>query len=888
MLLFAFYASTHMVAAGDTWVALACGRHFDQHGVDNVEPFSFNSHPAGPSDETLAKWPAWTHGIIRHWHPTGWINQNWLTHLTYYKLASWFGSDGAFNYNALVVWKFALYTLTVFCAFAIGRTIGAGWFLSAAAACLAMMIGRSFFDIRPAGYSNLLAPAFVLVLALATYRHWRYIWLLVPLVVFWANVHGGYIYAFIMLVPFIGVHLLLRLPRRWTFSLGCVGLWLVLYMMSYKFLTNNYFVEYQQYLNPQFEPVSLVGSLLVTWVVLSAVSIGLAAWRKVSNAPFYLYHVIAGFVFFAALLSRYLVRISPQANLNPAFRKLLEYQVSSSQFSFLMLAIVALLLILAMAFKKERFIVLPVRGLFHTVGAAAAAFIAMVIFNPYHLTNLTHTFEISVSKHAESWRQVNEWKPAFDWMDKLSSAPNPVGDEEWFLVFCILSAVAVTGWLIVYLAMRPRPEAARKSWKASVGDEAAAAAQWPRVDLAIILISLLTIYMAVQSRRFIALAGSTSAPAIFLLIRQIGQMITARHPQVSARALESVRPWKTLGCCAVAAILLPLGVFWGLRFYRVYLAPWPSEHQYASVFMRMTASHLKPFEVCRFINDNQLTGRMFNHWTEGGALAFGQTPDPETGEIPLKLFMDGRAQAAYNHSTFILWNEISNGGPPAKSLLQRGKKVTEWSVEDFRSVGEWIDNQLKTRDVWVTVMPVSQDQPDSIFLRSLRSLPNWKTAYTDRVQRLLVDTDSPQGKQLIRNVLDGTATFPDKMSESLTRTNAIIENNSVQQMDSLYTIARQGVDAFPHPATLIALSRVSGVPAYRDKVTEDMKNYVADFDRNWKSYLAQDGFLYRLSSAEVASTYLARRDDPSARAKWEQEAGRYGNLPQELKLNRVW
>ena len=44
MLVFAFHASTHMVAAGDTWVAMACGRHFVNHGVDTIEPFSANSH----------------------------------------------------------------------------------------------------------------------------------------------------------------------------------------------------------------------------------------------------------------------------------------------------------------------------------------------------------------------------------------------------------------------------------------------------------------------------------------------------------------------------------------------------------------------------------------------------------------------------------------------------------------------------------------------------------------------------------------------------------------------------------------------------------------------------------------------------------------------------
>ena len=44
MLIFAFHSSTHMVGAGDTWVAMTCGRHFINHGVDTVEPFSANSH----------------------------------------------------------------------------------------------------------------------------------------------------------------------------------------------------------------------------------------------------------------------------------------------------------------------------------------------------------------------------------------------------------------------------------------------------------------------------------------------------------------------------------------------------------------------------------------------------------------------------------------------------------------------------------------------------------------------------------------------------------------------------------------------------------------------------------------------------------------------------
>ncbi len=94
MLIFTFHACTHMVAAGDTWVAMACGRHFVNHGVNTIEPFSDNSHKAGPTEAEIQTWPSWAQWItnkvgietVKKWHPTGWIDQNWLTHVMFYKL----------------------------------------------------------------------------------------------------------------------------------------------------------------------------------------------------------------------------------------------------------------------------------------------------------------------------------------------------------------------------------------------------------------------------------------------------------------------------------------------------------------------------------------------------------------------------------------------------------------------------------------------------------------------------------------------------------------------------------------------------------------------------------------------------------------------------------
>ena len=258
MLIFAFHASTHMVGAGDTWVAMACGRHFVNRAkavktvlpfyVDTNEPFSANSHKPGPTPEEIKTWPKWAQWLtdkvgletVKYWHPTGWINQNWLTHVIFYSLIpqSTYADGLSFTSNALVYWKFAIYILAVICVYYTGRLLGAHPVLCAVFACFAMFVGRSFFDVRPAGFSNLLVAVFLLILVLTTHRNLLYIWLIVPLTVFWCNVHGGYIYAFIVLVPFTMWHLIMILPRRWTVSLYSILAWVVLYAMAYKFLNH--------------------------------------------------------------------------------------------------------------------------------------------------------------------------------------------------------------------------------------------------------------------------------------------------------------------------------------------------------------------------------------------------------------------------------------------------------------------------------------------------------------------------------------------------------------------------------------------------------------------------------------------------------------------------
>jgi hypothetical protein len=882
LVLFALYASTHMVAAGDTWVALACGRHFAHHGVDTVEPFSFNSHPAGPTDEQLAAWPEWTHGMIRFWHPTGWINQNWLTHLSFYKLVTWFGSEDNPNYDMLVYWKFALFGAAVFVVFALGKVLGAGDFLSMTAACFAMVVGRSFYDIRPACYSNLLVPLFILLLALSTYKHSKYIWLMVPLIIFWANVHGGYIYAYMMLAPFLAVHILLNLPRRWTLALGLSGLWMVLYLLFYKFHQNTYYAELVRALNLSVDKVGFVNGFLGTGVFLAAVSLLLAAVPRIPAGLFYAFHAAAALVYPVVLLTGMSLKVP--SGVNPQYLRILNHSMTAGLIGFLLLLLLGVLIVVLLAIRKERFVRISNRTLGRIIAAGGVSFLAMILFNPFRLTNLTHTFEISISEHAASWRSVNEWRPAFDWMDPTTERANPVGDEEAFAVMCVIGLVVFIPWAVLQM-LKPALRPVRKGPRQTTFPDDPSETGWPRIDIALILVGALTIYMAVQSRRFIALAGPSASPVLAMFAFQIGQMFTARRNWKTTQTLQPSLPpllWQKYVWLATTGLLVVLGTYWGWKYYRVYLGPWPADDVRNSVFMRMTDSNKKPFEVCQFINANKLTGRIFNFWTEGGGLVFGQTPDPETGKTPLQHFMDGRAQAAFDHDTFKLWQHIHAGGPIAEQILRTGQTP---NADEIKQIGRWLSDELKSRQVWIALMPKAQS--DSTFMRALLATSNWKTAFIDDMQHLMVDSDSQPGRQLIADIFEGRAVFPDEFSKNMTLLRLTFETNDPRHVMNVFDYAQAAFRTHPYPSAMIGLVQVSRAPAFRDRANQAIRDYLEAFLADREELARRSGYLQRLASADIAARHLAYVN-PEEKTKMDSLSKSFGQESAEMQNRHMW
>jgi hypothetical protein len=316
----------------------------------------------------------------------------------------------------------------------------------------------------------------------------------------------------------------------------------------------------------------------------------------------------------------------------------------------------------------------------------------------------------------------------------------------------------------------------------------------------------------------------------------------------------------TLSCGGVVAVLF-FGIWWGLKFKRVYLDPWPPDPDLTSVFMRLTASDAKPFCACKFIKDNKLKGKMFNYWTEGGFIAWGQEPDPNTGQTPLKLFMDGRAQAAYNVPTFNLWTSLMTGGPSAQIAGERARTMGQeirLTADDYKSIGEWINQQLKKYNVWVILMPAGQF--DTPFVKGLDYNPIWRIVLINNKDKLFVDVTTPQGQELYDGMFTGKTLFPDDFCKSITIAhNLFLFGKGTEEKQQGLEFAIKAFNLNPSPTPMLEVVLVAArFPELIPRIDDFCRNVVDDFTKNRDLYTKQNGYRLRVEAVRLACIRLER------------------------------
>jgi hypothetical protein len=172
----------------DTWVALVDGRFVAQHGLPRVDDLTVMTHGAR------------------------WLDQQWLAHLTLYGLARAGGIR--LTLGAGLAATFAALGLTAW----FGRRAGGSARSVALLVAAPLCVAPGLLQLRT---QTLAVPLFVAVyglLAADSRRPSRHVWLVLPLLVVWANIHGSVVLG----AALVAIHGLLLVRRRVGHGLALV------------------------------------------------------------------------------------------------------------------------------------------------------------------------------------------------------------------------------------------------------------------------------------------------------------------------------------------------------------------------------------------------------------------------------------------------------------------------------------------------------------------------------------------------------------------------------------------------------------------------------------------------------------------------------------------
>jgi hypothetical protein len=665
VLIAALHSASKSVGGGDTWVAMACGRYtldspakdqpnrtwqmksLDTLGIHTTqkEPLGARTREFNPESTKFKtimnrSWGTIKKAIkdafasekekelrkeetVKAYDPeldnVGWVNQNWLTHVLFYKMKTAYDGDEYKSQKGeilIVLYKFIQAILTALFMYWAARVLGAHPLLAASAVAFGILLSRSFIDLRPNVSSIFFAAIMILLVSYwKKGRHWALAGM-IPVMILWSNVHGGFIYAIMIFFILLTGHAVQNYARKINYAFLLLGLLIVTI-----FFFNG------------------AGKLQEDWKI---------AEKQRKNTE---QHILRQ----GNLLSD--TELKAYSNQLKMFTRnadtLRAYQVAGVVSALALIGIAVFSLFHFSKIQTESFYQTGKRGLIFLAAASGIVFLFPAIFSPFGFENLAHPLIIALGEEGKQWREVIEWKPIWDMLGFGNAGP--------YQYFLLCFGLVVLAWFIFYFLKPTLPELIHARRKKQKPKEQF---HWPKIDLAQISIITVTLAMSVKSRRFIPLAGVVLAPFLAAMLQEIIYMVRIVRAHQQKQPLQILPKRNLILATATWLIFVPVGLI-GWEFHQ-YM---DETYQYKdvihkktppqSMFRRMVGIGAQPVYAMEFFHKYQFQGVMFNEWTHGGFVSFHQTPIPETGEPPCKVFMDGRAQAAYTLAHYKYWSGIS-------------------------------------------------------------------------------------------------------------------------------------------------------------------------------------------------------------------------------------
>lgn len=731
----ALHSADKPIGGGDTWVAMACGR------------YTLGQWAKSDSDRTMQMKILDLFGIHITWEDPfsaksriyakgvkdceGWVNQNWLSHIMFYKLYTNCGEI------SIVYYKFIQAILTALFSFWAARALKVNYLIAALCAAFGVLLARSYIDMRPNISTILMAIMMILVLFRWRAGNVRSILWMLPIMIVWSNVHGGFIYAIVV------------------FAIACGA-----YALS---------------------------NLLAS-----------------------------------------------------SYPDLFEFHPWKEKYLWLLIGF-------------------------------AITILTPMIFSPFGTENLFHPLLVMFGDEGKKWRDVSEWQPLFG---------TGFGNVGSFLIFLSLFLMLSLVWVIARLKLKGANLNSDECPPTAKGYK-----YMPVIDLAWLGIIVLTIYMAISSRRFVFLAGVVMAPFMAIIIQQIFMMTkNFWQKKVSGRAIELVTSTTAIvSACAFALIFIA-------AFRLIYFSPAIDGFDF-SVFQRMVGLNAQPVRAAQFLELNNVKGIVLNEWANGGYIPWAQTPEPQTGRPPCKVYMDGRAQAAYRLEHFVKWQKVNintgSGGQYSQDeekyrqqhydrLLKAAgfndstPNMQKRLVELFSQKKENYDLLLLAMGVdpilysevlkyeGVTVV-LAENKKSQRTIQFLGNLPDWDVLYVDDLYTIIFRKDALVNIPLFDTEPEQLV-YPDVFSRNLSladyyMTSSLVNQEYRRALDKslAYLDAVDGIDRF------CAYTSVFIIHSKLRQYTQMKDYFLNEYNRLEKIIESKEqfGIMKNLVSIHMCSHYIA-------------------------------
>ncbi|MFH1153700.1 MAG: hypothetical protein V1793_07790, partial [Pseudomonadota bacterium] len=387
-------------------------------------------------------------------------------------------------------------------------------------------------------------------------------------------------------------------------------------------------------------------------------------------------------------------------------------------------------------FFGDRFAVCTSKQMVYAGAGMVIVLLVPIVFSPFGIENLLHPLLITLDKDAALWRRVAEWRSIFIQGHFGNAEPYKI----FLYGFCCLILVHALAVFRHGPAGRAAGSAPKTAWAPIL-----------RYDIIQLGIIIFTIIISCTSSRFVFLASVVLSCYLAVMLQDLYAIyILPRLTGISTKTSLNI-----MGSLAAGIAVIAISSQIRITYETDYAGKNGSGKD--SLFYNMVAFEQQFDDAMKFVTDNHISGLVFPDWRNGGYICFAQPPDPVTGSPALKVFIDGRAQAAFPIETLkkqTAFNLQFTG--PAKRLIQYYQYLAQPNLSTEQRVQFSAEVAALESGVLNYIPEFDKNNVTALLLfwdnvpfAAMAKTKQWEFVYADTKCMLFLNSNAPANREIL-------------------------------------------------------------------------------------------------------------------------------------------